>query len=137
MSLESNEMLKTRFVVPVAAAVEVATGLSILIAPQLFVLLILGVDVEQPGVVVARICGLALLSFGLACWPEKRVPLGGRGLAPVRALLTYNALLAIYLVYLRILGAYRGALLVPVIVLHLVLTILLTSHYSGMKTRNS
>jgi hypothetical protein len=134
---ESNEILKTRFVVPVAAAVEVATGLSILIAPQLFVLLILGVDVDQPGVVVARICGFALLSFGLACWPEKQVPIGGRGLAPVRALLTYNALLTIYFVYLRILGGYRGAVLVPALILHLVFTILLATHYSGIKTRHS
>ncbi len=137
MNPESNEMLKTRFVVPVAAAVEVATGLSILIAPGLFVLLILGVAVDQPGVVVARVCGFALLSFGLACWPEKQASIGGRGLAPVRALLTYNALLTIYLVYLRILGGYHGVLLVPALILHLVLTILLTSHYSGMKTRNS
>ena len=136
MNAESNEMLKTRFVVPVAAAVEVATGLSILIAPRLFALLILGVDVNRPGVVVARICGFALLSFGLACWPEKQALQSGRGLAPVRALLTYNALLTIYLVYLRILSGYRGVLLIPALILHLVLTILLTSHYSAMKTQN-
>jgi hypothetical protein len=41
------------------------------------------------------------------------------------------------LVYLGILGGYRGVLLVPALILHLVLAILLTSHYSGMKPRNS
>jgi len=127
-------MKKARIVVPVAAAVEVATGLSILIAPRVFVLLFLGVAVGQTGVIAARICGLALLSFGLACWPEKQLPIGQRGMAPIRALLTYNALLTSYLVYLRILGGYRGILLVPAIILHIVLTVFLMKHYSGVKT---
>jgi hypothetical protein len=134
---ESNRMLKTRFVVPVAAAVEVATGLWILIAPRLFVLLFLGVAVGQTGMVAARICGLALLSFGLACWPEKQVPIGPRGGAPVRALLTYNTLLTTYLVYLRILGGYRGVLLLPAILLHAVLTLLIIKIYSrGIARQN-
>jgi len=129
-------MPKTRLVVPVAAAVEVATGLWIFIAPRLFVLMFLGVPVAQVGVVVARICGLALLSFGLACWPEKRVPIVPRGMVPIRALLTYNALLTTYLVYLRILGGYLGVLLVPAIFLHFGLTILLISNYTDARKRN-
>jgi hypothetical protein len=129
-------MQKTRFIVPVAAAVEVATGLSILIIPRLFVLLLLGAAVAQPGVVIARICGLALLSLGLACWPGKQAPIGQQGAALVRALLTYNALLAPYLVYLRILSGYRGVLLVPAIILHIVLTILLIRHYAAVIARN-
>jgi len=128
-------MQKTRFIVPVAAAVEVATGLFILVAPRLFAWVLLGAAVAQPGVVVARICGLALLSLGLACWPEKQAPIGQQGPAPVRALLTYNALLTPYLVYLRILGGYRGVLLVPAIILHIVLTILLIRHYVAVIAR--
>ena len=135
LSPESNGMPKTHFVVPVASAVEVVTGLWILIAPRLFVLLFLGVVVGQTGAVAARICGLALLSFGLACWPEKRVPVDQGGVAPIRTLLTYNALLTTYLIYLRILGGYTGILLVPAIILHIVLTIFLIKQYSGLRTR--
>jgi hypothetical protein len=130
-------MSKTGFIVPAGSTVEVATGVWILIAPRLFVLLFLGVVIGQAGAVAARICGLALLSLGLACWPEKRVPVGQRGVAPVRALLTYNALLTTYLVYLRILGGYTGILLVPAIMLHIVLTILLIKHYSGAEIRKN
>jgi hypothetical protein len=135
LSPESNETLLSRFVVPLAAIVEVGTGLTILIVPRLFAFLLLGADVDQVGAVVARICGLALLSFGLACWPEKQVSVGLRGVAPVRGLLTYNALLTIYLAYLRIPGGYRGILLLPAIILHAVLTILLINHYVRLKTR--
>ena len=126
MNAKSNEMLL--FVVPVAAVVEVATGLWLLIAPRLFVSFLLGETVGQTGVIAARICGLALLSLGLACWPERGMPIGQRDLAPIRALLTYNALLTTYLLYLRILGGYRGALLVPAIILHILLTILLIKY---------
>ena len=117
-------------IVSVSAAIEAATGLVLLIAPQLFASLVLGTGFDQAGVVVARVCGVALLSLGLACWPEEHVSVGEGGTAVARALLTYNASIAAYFAYLRILGGYRGILLVPAILLHVVITTLLVKHYA-------
>jgi hypothetical protein len=122
-------------IVSESAGVEAATGLVLLIAPQLFASLLLGTGLGQAEVVVARVCGFALLSLGLACWPEKQVPVGEGGTAVARGLLTYNASIAAYLAYLRILGGYRGILLVPAILLHVVITTLLVKHYAGRAPR--
>ena len=76
----------------VTALIEMATGSMLLVAPPLVVGLLLGASLEAPAaLVVARIAGAALLSFGCACWlarndgPTPAV----RGL--VAAMLLYNS----------------------------------------------
>jgi len=99
-----------------ASAVEFATGIAALIGPVLVVRLLLGEDVEGVGVAVARCFGVALFSLGLACWPTG---------APVRsaaflAMLVYNVVIALFLVYLAATGV-SAPLLWPAIVLHAVI----------------
>jgi hypothetical protein len=104
------------------AAVEGATGLALMGYPPLVTLLLLGHRVSGPGTALGRVAGFALLSLGLACWPAGDVG----GWSPShRAMLTYNLLVALYLLRLGIGGEFVGKLLWPAFVLHAVLTMLL------------
>ncbi len=124
-------MIKTRTLIRAIATAEAGGGLALLILPRLFVQLLLGVDVTGSGVVISRLFGLALLSFGLACWPDRQVSNGQSGMHAIRALLAYNGMATAYLGYLRTLGGYRGVALVPAILFHAVLTFVLIKCCSG------
>jgi hypothetical protein len=105
----------------VAAAVEAATGVALMIDPPLVTRLLLGDEVSGAGVALGRVAGFALLSLGLACWPET---VAVNTPAP-RALLTYNLLATLYFAYLGIGGQWVGSLLWPAVGIHAVLTFLL------------
>jgi hypothetical protein len=108
--------------VPTAAAVEVAaTGLILLLSPVLFGRLIFGGELSEPGEALGRLTGIALLGFALTAWPDPSAR------SVNRAMLTYNLLATIYLVYLAILGKSVGVLLWPAVALHLVFTLLLAA----------
>ena len=83
----------------VAAAIEAATGLALMIYPPILSRLLLGEGVFGAGIALGRIAGFALLSLGLACWPGIK-PLD-RNTPALRALLLYNLLATLYLAYLR------------------------------------
>lgn len=67
-------------------------------------------------VTVARVAGIALIGLGVACWPG----------TPLIGMLIYSAAVTLYLAYLGIAGSVNGILLWPAIVLHGVLSALLT-----------
>ena len=107
----------------VCAIAEAATGLVLLIDPALVVALLLGAEVSAAGMALGRIAGVALLSLGLACWPTPDAP---GGVAPaLRAMLTYNLLVSICLLYLGAVEHLVGVLLLPAIAVHAILTLLL------------
>ena len=98
-----------------AAVAEVATGLALLIAPSLTVHLLLGEQLTGVAMPVARVAGIALIALGIACWPGP----------PLVGMLTYSALITLYLAYLSFAGL-SGILLWPAVVLHAILTALLS-----------
>jgi hypothetical protein len=98
-----------------AAVGEVATGLALLIVPSLVGHLLFGTDLTSISVVVARVAGIALIALGVACWPG----------TPLAGMLTYSALVTLYLAFVGSQGLWVGALLWPVVALHAVLTLLL------------
>jgi hypothetical protein len=72
-----------------AAALEAATGLALVLHPALVAQLLFGDGVAGAGMALARVAGMALLALGVACWPGRQA---GRGSArSTRALLTYRA----------------------------------------------
>jgi hypothetical protein len=87
----------------------------------------LGVEVFAAGMALGRVGGFALLSLGLACWPGRDGTEGKSRVQAVQAMLAYNLLITIYLVYLGAAGQFAGILLWPVVVLHAVLTFLFAS----------
>ena len=111
----------------VTAALEAATGAALLIAPSVVGRLLFGEDFTGVGISVARVTGIALVALGVACWPG-RTALGG--------MLVYSAAVTLYLAYVGFAGGFAGILLWPVVVVHLILTALLTrALISGTETK--
>ena len=105
-----------------AAISEAATGVALLIAPQLVGQLLLGEQLAGVAVAVARVAGMALFALGIACWPGP----------PLLGMLTYSALITVYLAYLGSAGI-AGILLWPAVVLHVILTALLARSFAVMR----
>ena len=98
-----------------AAVSEVVTGLALLIVPSLVGQLLLGEELTGVAIPVARVAGIALIALGIACWPGP----------PLVGMLTYSAIVTLYLAYLGFAGGLTGVLLWPAVALHVVLSILL------------
>ena len=99
-----------------AAFGEVGAGLALLIAPSLAGHALFGEQLTGVAIPVARLTGIALIALGIACWPGP----------PLVGMLTYSALVMLYLAYLGFAGGLTGVLLWPAVVLHVILTALLT-----------
>jgi hypothetical protein len=104
------------WVLSVAAVAEVATGMALLVVPSLVVRLLLGAELAGVSIPVARVTGIALLALGVCCWPSSSALCG---------MLTYGALVTVYLAYLGLVGGFTGILLWPAVVVHAILTTLL------------
>jgi hypothetical protein len=103
-------------VLTVAAVVEVATGMALLIVPSLVGRLLFGAEFTGVANPAARVTGIALLALGVGCWS---------GSTALCGMLTYGALATLYLAYLGVIGEWVGPLLWPAVVLHGILTVLL------------
>ncbi|MEO7201161.1 MAG: hypothetical protein ABI431_00845 [Candidatus Tumulicola sp.] len=105
-----------------SAGVEAATGIVLIVDPSLVARLLLGTELSAGGEAVGRVAGFALLALGLACWPQPGPP--SRATPAVRGLLAYNALAAIFFLYVGFRREFMGLLLWPATVLHAALAIL-------------
>jgi len=94
-----------------SAATEAATGLVLFVDPAIVAQLLLGAELPGVASILARAFGVALLALGLG--------------PAFRALLIYNALIALYLAYLGASGQASGVLLWPAAALHAAVAILL------------
>jgi hypothetical protein len=103
-------------VLTIAAVLEVATGVALLIVPSLVGRLLFGAEFTGVANPAARVLGIALIALGMGCWP---------GSTALCGMLTYGALVTLYLAYLGVIGEWVGTLLWPAVVLHAVLTLLL------------
>ena len=115
-----------RRVLVLAAVGEAATGVALLIVPSLVGQLLFGAELTGVAVTVARVAGIALIGLGVACWPGP----------PLVGMLTYGAVVTLYLAYVGVAGGSTGILLWPAVVLHVILTALLTrASASGDETK--
>ena len=99
-----------------AAVGEAGTGLALLIVPLLVGRLLLGAELSGIAIPVARVAGIALIALGVACWPGP----------PRLGMLIYSAAVTLYLAGVGFAGGLTGILLWPAVVLHVILTALLT-----------
>lgn len=99
-----------------AAVGEAVTGAALLVVPSLVGQLLLGTELTGIAVPVARVAGIALIGLGLACWPGP----------PRVGMWVYSAAVTLYLAYFGFTGGSAGILLWPAVVLHTILTALLT-----------
>ena len=102
-----------------AAVGEAVTGLALLLVPSLVGQVLLGKALAGVAIPVARVAGIALIGLGIACWPGP----------PLIGMLTYSTAVTLYLAYLGSAGGPVGVLLWPAVILHAILTALLTSAY--------
>ena len=116
-----------RRVLVLAAVSEAATGLALLVVPSLVGRLLLGEELTGVAIPVARVTGIALIALGVACWPGP----------PRVGMLIYNAAVTLYLAYVGVAGGLTGILLWPAVVLHLILTALLTRASRSDKERKT
>ena len=101
----------------VAAILEAATGLLLIVNPAIVVRLLLGLDSTDSLALLSRVFGISLVALGVACWPAGSDQ-------PLYGMLTYGALVTLFLIVVGI-GGTAGILLWPAVGLHAILTILL------------
>lgn len=99
-----------------AAVSEASTGVALLIVPSFVGQLLFGVELTGVAITVARVTGIALVALGVACWPGP----------PLVGMLVYSASVTLYLAGFGFVAGSTGILLWPAVVLHLVLTVLLS-----------
>jgi hypothetical protein len=114
-------------VLTLAAVLEVATGMALLIVPSLVGRLLFGEELTGIVIPVARVLGVALIALGVGCLP---------GSTALCGMLTYSGLVTLYLLYLAIRGEWVGPLLWPVVVIHGILTVLLARAWFQSRTPN-
>ena len=99
-----------------AAVGEAGMGLALLVVPSLVGRLLLGESLTGIAIPVAGVAGIALIALGVACWPGP----------PRVGMLIYSAAVALYLAYLGLVGGLTGILLWPAVVLHGIVTALIS-----------
>ena len=104
-----------------SAAIESATGVALIVVPNVVSRLLLGTELAGSGIAVARVAGFGLLALAIACWPES----SDTHMRATRALFLYNLLAGVFLGYLRFGGGFDGYLLLPAAAIHILIAILL------------
>lgn len=111
-----------------ASLLELITGAALVILPATVMELLFGSSIEATGNHIAQLYGLALIGLGLASWG---IPCPKSGKI---ALLFYNNLAGLLLLYLAFQGIAQGFMVWPAAILHLALGLLIAkerfSHHS-------
>lgn len=104
--------------------IESATGLTLLVLPSFLIKILFASTLDTPiTVTVARVAGVAILALGIACWfarNEGQNP-AARGL--VIAMLLYNTVIALVLIYAALGLSLLGLGLWPVVLLHMTMSV--------------
>jgi hypothetical protein len=108
----------------VAAVLEAATGVALIVVPSFVGRLLLGTELTGVALPIAWVTGIALIALGVGCLP---------GSTALSGMLTYSTLVTLYILYLGIRCEWVGPLLWPVGVLHAVLTFLLAGAWRNAR----
>ena len=129
-----------KLLLSITAIVEAVAGLTLLLIPTVAASALLGVPPDTPdGLVTARIAGAALIALAVACWQARNGERGSPATGVVQAMLFYNFVAAMVLVYAGIRLDLRSAMLWPAIVLHVGLGVgcLTNLWFTGRKLTSS
>ncbi len=99
------------------AVLEGITGLILLTIPSVFVSFLLGTAINEPGGILARVTGVALISLSIICWSFRGETQNISGIN--KALLFYNLFAAALLIYAFKAG-FSGMGLWPAVIQHFV-----------------
>ena len=122
---------RTLFLI-VIAAVEAATGLSLLLLPSVPFALLLGLEsATVEAIFVGRIAGAALFAIGVASWMARKDELNPSLFGMLVGILIYNTAVSILLVYAAAVLKMTGVMLWPTVVFHAILAV-----WGGLLLRN-
>jgi hypothetical protein len=108
----------------VTAVVEVATGLALLCAPTVPIVLLLGIRTASPEVaLISRVTGTALLSIGVSSWLARNDRDSRAQNGVLIGVLIYDIIVAILLAYAALVLKLVGVALWPAVVLHSALAV--------------
>ena len=99
------------------ALFEGITGLILLTIPSVFLSFLLGTALNEPGGILARLTGVALLSISIACWSCRNEAHHASGIG--KALLFYNIAAGSLLIY-SFKAGFSGIGLWPAVIQHFV-----------------
>ncbi len=117
-------------VLKLASILEIVTGLLLMICPVCVAQLLLNSGLTEASLALGRITGIGLFSLGIACWPNGTDP-------AIWPILTYNALITAYLIYIGVEGQWVGILLWPAAILHAILTLFLSIYTFTRRSQNA
>jgi hypothetical protein len=116
--------MRSTALMTVTAFVETGTGLLLLIWPALVFALLLGWRQAGPEtLLIGRLAGAGVISIGVACWPARRDTRSPAQLGVLAALLTYNVLAGIVLMFAGTALRMAGIALWPAVVYHTALAV--------------
>jgi hypothetical protein len=81
-----------------AAAFESLTGLALIRAPEATAVFILGAKPKVVGVMLGRVCGVALVALGIACWGARTDSESTARTGTLKTITFYNAGVGLFLV---------------------------------------
>ena len=105
----------------ITALLEGFTGLALAVLPSLFVSLLLGTPLTDPGaILICRLTGGALITIAIACWLSRS---DTQSSVMVKVMLVYNIFSTTLLVYAGLVERIYGLGLWPAVLLHAILFI--------------
>jgi len=102
-------------VVTGSAWLEIAVGVTVIVAPNFLCVLLFATRPEGAGMPIARLAGIALLALGISCLPSVQT---GPRRNSVLGLVVYNVGAAILFAWVGVATALHGFLLWPAAILH-------------------
>ncbi len=103
------------------AAFESLIGLALILAPQATVVLIRAAKPNVVGMMLGRVCGVALVALGLACWGARTDSECAARSGTLKAMTFYNAGVGFLLLLFAAIGKTGSIVLWSAGVLHLAL----------------
>src|SRR5262245_20043401 len=100
----ASQVFEMKKLLAFAAIAEAATGLALIVVPLLVAQLLLGVQFSGVAIIAGRVAGIALIALGVACWRY------GTEARAVCDILSYSALVTLYLLYVAMGGEWVGPL---------------------------
>jgi hypothetical protein len=97
---------------------EGSAGLVLLVYPPIVIRLLFGEEITGAGILMSRIAAITLIALSVACWP------GSNTLRAFYGILTYSAIVMLYLVFVAI-AHEAGILLWPAVAVHAGISVLL------------
>ncbi len=126
-----------RQLLTIAAAVESLAGLALILAPEVAVGVLLRAKPNVAGVMLGRVCGVALVALGITFWGARTDSGSAARSGTLKAITFYNAAAGLLLVLFAAIGKTGGIVLWSFGVFHLALAAAVTISFRRPKDTSS